>query len=218
MTTVLPDRNTRRHRLAAALAVVIVSAVAFFSSCLPPQADRPTAFTGNRNYAKRPQPKIRIPGLEARIHALINKERQKHGLSRLAWDDRLGRIAREHSRDMAKRNYFSHDSPEGHDFSYRYGKAGYTCTVEEIADGKILSIYTGGENIFQNNLYNSITTVNGVAYYDWNKEEEIAETTVQGWMNSPGHRKNILTPQWRREGIGIFVAPDDKVYITQNFC
>jgi uncharacterized protein YkwD len=209
----IPDTCNHHCRHTAALMAVIVSAVAFFSSCLPPQADRPTALTGNRNYAKRPQPKIRIPDLEARINALINKERQKHGLSLLAWDDRLSRIAREHSRDMAKRNYFSHDSPEGHDFSYRYQRGGYTCAVRGQG-----VIYTGGENIFQNNLYNSITTVNGVAYYDWNTEEELAETTVEGWMNSFGHRKNILTPYWEREGIGIFVAPDDKVYITQNFC
>jgi uncharacterized protein YkwD len=213
MTRMLLDRNTRRHRLAAALAAVIIAALALLPSCLPPQGDHASALPYSGKYAKRTQPQIRIPDLEARIHALINKERQKHGLSRLAWNDRLSRIAREHSRDMAKRNYFSHDSPEGHDFSHRYRQGGYSCAVKGQG-----VIYTGGENIFQNNLYNSITTVNGVAYYEWNREEEIAETTVQGWMNSPGHRKNILTPQWGREGIGIFVAPDDKVYITQNFC
>lgn len=213
MTRMLPDRNTRCRRLAAALATVIIAALALLPACLPPQSDHASAVAGNGKYAKRARPKIRIPGLEARIHALINKERQKHGLSRLAWDDRLGRVARGHSRDMAERNYFSHDSPEGHDFSYRYREGGYSCAVRGQG-----VIYTGAENILQNNLYNSATTVNGVAYYDWNSEEELAETTVQGWMNSAGHRKNILTPYWEREGIGIFVAPDDKVYITQNFC
>jgi uncharacterized protein YkwD len=37
-------------------------------------------------------------------------------------------------------------------------------------------------------------------------------------MNSRGHRGNILTPHWGKEGIGIFIAPSDEVYITQNFC
>jgi len=37
-------------------------------------------------------------------------------------------------------------------------------------------------------------------------------------MNSPGHKKNILTPYWRSEGIGGFIAPDGKVLVTQNFC
>ena len=60
--------------------------------------------------------------------------------------------------------------------------------------------------------------MNGAAYYDWNSQEKIAETTVQGEMKSPGHKKNILTPYFKAEGIGVVIAPDDKVYITQNFC
>ncbi|MBS1128555.1 MAG: serine protease, partial [Nitrospirae bacterium] len=39
-----------------------------------------------------------------------------------------------------------------------------------------------------------------------------------GWMNSQGHRKNILTPHWLNQGIGVFISTDDTVYITQNFC
>lgn len=114
---------------------------------------------------------------------------------------------------MAQRDYFSHDSPEGHDFAYRYRRAGYSC---EIRKGN--TIYLGAENIFQNNRYSSVTTINGKAYYDWNSEAEIAETTVRGWMDSPGHRKNILTPHWEREGIGVHLSPANKIYITQNFC
>jgi uncharacterized protein YkwD len=161
----------------------------------------------------RPQPKIILSNLETRIHGLINNERRKHGLSPLKWDDTLSGIAKNHSTDMAKRNYFSHNSPEGHDFSYRYQQEAYSCAVPA---GNI--IYGGAENIFQNNLYDSITALNGKAFYDWNSSEKIAETTVQGWMKSPGHRRNILMPHWKHEGIGVFIAPDDKVYITQNFC
>jgi uncharacterized protein YkwD len=60
--------------------------------------------------------------------------------------------------------------------------------------------------------------VNREARYDWNTIKQIAESTVKGWMHSPGHRKNILAPHWRSEGIGVALSPDDKVYITQNFC
>ncbi len=164
----------------------------------------------------RPQktrPALRIAQLEKEIHLLINKERKKHHLSALALNDALSTIARKHSTDMAKRSYFSHFSPEGHDFSYRYKIDGYSCA--RPADGRI---YLGAENIFQNNLYDQIVYVNHAAYYKWNSMTKIAETTVQGWMNSPGHRKNILTPYWQSEGIGVVISPDDKVYITQNFC
>ncbi len=76
----------------------------------------------------------------------------------------------------------------------------------------------GAENIALNHLYDSVTTVNGEPFYDWNSMDKIAETTVQGWMKSPGHRRNVLTPYFRSEGIGVVISNDGKVYITQNFC
>ncbi len=159
------------------------------------------------------KPRISIPELEKQIHMLINTERKQHGLSPVSWDDRLAAIARRHSRDMAKRDYFSHYSPEGHDFSFRYRQAGYQCGIFVGT-----TIYAGAENLMQNNLYDSVMTVNGKAYYNWNSQRKISETTVKGWMKSPGHRKNILTPYWRNEGIGVNIAPDGKVYVTENFC
>jgi uncharacterized protein YkwD len=163
---------------------------------------------------QRGRPTVHGPELERQMHILINKERRKFGLSLLEWKETLADIARIHSQDMAKRNYFSHYSPEGRDFFYRYGQKGFTCGVHV---GR--TIYQGGENIALNHLYDSVTTVNGVATsYDWNSQNKIAETTVQGWMKSPGHRKNILTPYFKSEGIGVAITPDGKVYITQNFC
>ncbi len=159
------------------------------------------------------KPLVRAAGLEQNIHALINNERKKHDLPPLDWNPVLTGIARKHSHDMALRNYFAHTSPEGHDFLYRYKQAGYICTVKT---GR--TTYLGAENIALNNLYDSVTTVNGRAIYDWNSERRIAETTVKGWMESPGHRQNILTPHFISEGIGVVIAPDDRIYITQNFC
>lgn len=173
----------------------------------------PVYYSPDTASQQRSKPAINVSQLEKQIHSLINKERRKNGLSPLEWDDRLSGIARKHSADMAKRNYFEHHSPEGHDFSYRYKDSGYTCAVH--ADRMT---FLGAENILQNNLYDSVTTVNGTAYYDWNSQEKLAVTTVNGWMNSPGHRKNILTPYTKSEGIGVVIGPGDKVYITQNFC
>jgi uncharacterized protein YkwD len=34
-------------------------------------------------------------------------------------------------------------------------------------------------------------------------------------MNSSGHRKNILTPTYDREGIGVAISADGRVYITE---
>ncbi len=183
--------------------------IAFLASCTAPRPSLPEG----RGASPTRKPAVDVSRLERKIHDLIDLERRKQGLKPLDLDPALSRIARAHSRDMADRKYFSHDSPEGEDFSARYRKAGYRCSVRVDS-----TIYMGGENIALNNLYSSMTTVNGVVSYDWNSEEKIARTTVQGWMDSAGHRKNILTPHFRKEGIGVHIAPDDRVYITQNFC
>jgi len=194
------------------LSVILMVLYAVFTACHAPRSARisPALPPGD----SRSKPEMRAAELEKRIHVLVNVERKKHGLSSLAWNDMLGSIARKHSSDMAKRGYFSHVSQDGHDFSHRYKQEGYQCEVR----GQRNVYYTGGENIFQNNLYDKVTITNGVRRYDWNSVDRIAETTVDGWMNSPGHRKNILMPYWVSEGIGVSVSPDDKVYITQNFC
>ena len=172
-----------------------------------------SAHTDATTRQPKAQPTVEVSDLAKRIHAQINEKRKKHGLKSLTWNDALSRIAIKHSRDMASRNYLSHDTPEGKGFSYRYRQAGYSC---EIRVGMV--VYTGAENIALSHLYNSMKRENGVAYYNWNSAQEIARKTVDGWMNSPGHRENILTPYWRQEGIGIVIGPGNKVYITQNFC
>ena len=171
------------------------------------------ALTNATARQQEPQPTVEATDLAKRIHAQINKNRNNHGLQSLDWNDTLSRIAAKHSQDMAKRNYLGHNSPEGKTFSDRYRQGGYSCGIRV---GNY--IHTGAENIALSRLYNSTTTENNITYYDWNSVQEIALKTVDGWMNSPGHRENILTPHWRKEGIGVKIGPGNNVYITQNFC
>jgi len=161
------------------------------------------------------KPVIDKTKLEKKVHQLTNQYRTQHGLSTLSWDDKLSDVARSHSQDMASRNYFSHDTPEGKDPTDRGTSKGYHCqkTIGNL-------IYSGiAENIFQNNLYDTVWTINGIpTSYDWNDLDSLATSTVDGWMDSPGHRENILTDTYDKEGIGVEISSDDKVYITQNFC
>ncbi|MFY9799773.1 MAG: CAP domain-containing protein [Methanoregula sp.] len=158
---------------------------------------------------------ISTTALEQRVHDLINQQRTANGLAVLRFDGALADIARHHSEDMAVQDYFAHMNPAGQDPTARGIAAGYTCRKDYG------SYYYFGiaENLFQNNLYSSATYFsNRETVYTWNPPEAIAQTTVGGWMNRSGHRKNILTPTFDREGIGIAIASDDKVYITENFC
>ncbi|MCJ7469440.1 CAP domain-containing protein [Candidatus Bathyarchaeota archaeon] len=166
------------------------------------------------SHSSSSSPTIDIPTIEGRVHEMINQHRRNQGLSSLRYDSSLAAIARKHSEDMARNNYFDHENLQGLSPTDRGNMQGYTCRK----DYGSYYTYRLAENIYQNNLYDSVTYYNGIPSYDWNPQEEIAQSTVDGWMDSPGHRKNILTSSYDREGIGVAVATDDKVYITQDFC
>lgn len=158
------------------------------------------------------KPVINIIELETQIHVLINTEREKVGLKLLVYDSTLSTIARNHSSDMATNNYFDHNNLNGLTPTDRAKLAGYSCHKDYD------SYYFDGiaENIFQNWLYSEIIYYNRIPTYNWNSQNEIASSTVEGWMNSLGHRQNILDSDIDKEGIGIAISNDSKVYITQD--
>jgi uncharacterized protein YkwD len=139
-----------------------------------------------------------IDDITRQIHILINEQRTTHDLKSLSWNTKTAQAALNHSTDMSSRNYFEHDSPEGYDFSWRYAQVGFSCSVTY---GNM--IYGGGENIMFLEGYYGVDT--------------IATETVNGWMNSPGHRANILTSHFQSEGIGVSIL-GNQIYVTQNFC
>ena len=168
------------------------------------------------NYHLRPA--IDISKLELRIHDLTNIERQKMTLPLLSYDIEISDIARRHSEDMSVRNFFAHKTPEGKTPMDRALSANFALDNRGWLEKLNSTQWQFGENIFQTNLYDSVYTINNIPTdYRWNDLEKIAKVTVDGWMNSKEHRDNIVTPSWKKEGIGVYVSNDDKVYITQNF-
>jgi len=161
-------------------------------------------------------PVIEPSALEARIHELINVQRNQNGLSTLAYDSFLASIARGHSWDMVVRNFFEHENPDGLNARARGEAAGYPCKKDYG------TYYTEGlsENLYQGYRYNNYWTApNGtIVKYEWNSLEQVAEQAVNGWMNSEGHRRNIVDTHFTQEGIGVAFSTDEKIYVTENFC
>lgn len=153
--------------------------------------------------------------IELLVHKFTNEQRVMNGLEPVKFDFEISDIARLHSVDMSDQNYFAHENLDGLDASDRARDAGYRC-FKWIGNSYYLGL---SENIFRGNLYESMQLLGGVPVsYDWLNNEEIAHITVDGWMNSEGHRKNILNSNFDREGIGVFIDSEDRVYVTQNFC
>ncbi len=141
----------------------------------------------------------KVSELEFKVHAGINAERAKNGSALLDWDDRLATVARAHSDDMTSRGYFSHDTPEGLGPSERITRSGYSCWKG--------THYGVAENI-------TVELVSGSL-------ESIANDAVGSWMNSSGHRTNLLGRQYDRTGIGASFGRWQgyrAVYLTQVFC
>lgn len=151
--------------------------------------------------------------VERAVHSEINERRTNNGLDPLGYDAELAHIARSHSQDMHERDFFAHVNPDGEDVTDRYQQAGYDCQVS-TGNGEYI---TGGENLAQTWYQENIATSDGgTVRYD--TEAELAAGIVEQWMNSPGHRENILTPDWQSEGIGIVITDGGEVFATQNFC
>jgi uncharacterized protein YkwD len=118
--------------------------------------------------------------LEQGVIARINAIRRGHGLRPVRHNARLATAADFHSRDMARRGYFEHDSANGTAFWRR---------IERFYPSRGFRSWTVGENLL------------------WGTDRYGAAFAVREWMHSPPHRENILSRDWREVGIGaVFVA------------
>ena len=147
--------------------------------------------------------------IEQAVFVLTNQERQAQGLPALQWDAALAAIARAHSQDMAANNYMSHTNLRGQDQTARAAASGYQIR-RDLGGGR----YRVGlaENIVSQPTGNVI----GQGYVN-NDPQSVAGAMMQGWMNSEGHRKNILDSQSVRLGVGVVYDGTLYYFGTQDF-
>lgn len=126
--------------------------------------------------------------IEQEILRLVNKQRIDNGLIPLQSDEQLQNCAREHSADMLANMKLSHVS-----------KSKLPAERVKLA---CPNLFFG---VFEN-----------IAYCKGKNETEIAEALVNAWMDSDGHKKNILTTDINYTGIGVSPESSDGIhYVTQ---
>lgn len=128
-----------------------------------------------------------IESLEQQCLDEVNRVRRNKGLPRLYFYEDLLSVAREYSRRMAEERFFSHTDPDGR-------------SVRERVDEADIRWQMVGENLAYSNGY-----INPVA------------ASLNGWMDSPGHRRNILDPDFKLTAVGVWIRSDGTVYFTEIF-
>lgn len=130
-----------------------------------------------------------MAAVEIAIYNKVNEERAKAGVPALTYNTVMQKYARIKSQDMGDNNYFSHEDLNGN-----------LITTQMKNDG--VSYNAWGENI---------------AYIAGNvSADALAEQFMTNWMNSSGHRANILSTNFSSIGVGVYKI-GNKVYATQEF-
>ncbi len=113
--------------------------------------------------------------LESAVTVRINNVRASKGLRRLVVRSRLKTAATRHVTNMALNGYFSHSWSDGTPFGTWIGR---------FWPGPGYSSWSAGENLY------------------WREADATARQVVRAWMNSSGHRANILRSSWTAIGVG----------------
>ena len=130
-----------------------------------------------------------MAAVEQAIYNKVNEERAKAGVPALTYNNTMQKYARIKSQDMGDNNYFSNEDLNGN-----------LITTQMKKDG--VSYNAWGENI---------------AYIGGNvSADALAEQFMTNWMNSSGHRANILSTNFSSIGVGVYKI-GNKVYATQEF-
>ena len=130
-----------------------------------------------------------IAEIEQAIFQRVNQERTSAGLPALNYNTTMEKYARIKSKDMGDNGYFSHEDLQGQ-----------LITVQMKADG--VSYNAWGENI---------AYIQGI-----NNNSVLATQFMDNWMNSSGHRANILSTNFSSIGIGVYKI-GNTYYATQEF-
>jgi uncharacterized protein YkwD len=116
--------------------------------------------------------------VEPTLVTRINEVRASHGLATLGVSDQLTTAAQRHATNMARKGYFKHE------FRKNGTWYGFGTWIRWYWPGPGYTAWTAGENLA------------------WGAPDLSARKTVTMWMNSPGHRANLLGA-WTRVGVGV---------------
>ncbi len=145
--------------------------------------------------------------LEHLIKEKINEVRLQHNLKPLFNDSILFIAAKFHANYLFTKGELSHTEPENKEMETPQKRAEHFGAVN----------YLVGENVAFTLINKPVRDKKGKVNTN-TSYEETATDLVTMWVNSPGHYKNIITPDYNTTGLAIWVdAKTNRVYAVQKF-
>ncbi|TSC98643.1 MAG: SCP-like extracellular, partial [Candidatus Peregrinibacteria bacterium Greene1014_49] len=143
----------------------------------------------------------------------VNKERRSAGMHILRHNTLLAKAAQDYGKDMSKRGFFSHFSPEGLSYVDRIRNAGYLdsstktcpCTPSLNTTDLLQNRREVGENYILMKSGDQCECALRFSLGENIAKGQLTPTQVMDdWMKSENHRRNILNGAFDEIGIGIF--------------
>jgi uncharacterized protein YkwD len=117
------------------------------------------------------------PDLARTLVAAVNRTRRTYGLRPLAYSGALANAATEHAKALATAGMFTHDWPTT-------GRL-FSSWIRSFYPARGYRAWRAGENLL------------------WASPGFTPSDAVQQWLESPTHRRVLLTKSWRELGIGV---------------
>ncbi|NOQ72886.1 MAG: hypothetical protein GQ574_12835 [Crocinitomix sp.] len=148
---------------------------------------------------------VNIKYLEHLVKTKVDAVRKAHDCKPLINDSILYIAAQHHASYMVENNRLSHFENDKAQFKTPQNRAVYYGAVN----------YSVGENVLKTTANATVKNKKGKKY-NTNTYEGLANSIVDGWVNSPGHFKNIIKAEYQITGLAI-TEKDGKIYACQKF-
>jgi uncharacterized protein YkwD len=164
-----------------------------------------------------------IQQIKTEIFNITNEVRTGFKLKPLAYSTELERMGQMHTNEMYTHKFFLHDNVYCKKVETLFDRVNYCGLIgifnlvgENLADyptdDSLLIIKPNGQTM-SNNCNPNLACAT-----------KLCRQIIKGWYNSPGHRTNLLCPEYDFVGFGLLLYPKvcygikkEYLLVTQNF-
>jgi len=159
------------------------------------QEDRFDTYNFNKKY------------LEHLVKTGVDEVRKKHNCDVLVNDSILYVASDHHSQYMLEKKRLTHNETD----------SDITRTPQLRAEYYGAKNYSVGENVLYVPFNTEVESKKGKTF-DTHTYQGIADAMVDSWVNSPGHFKNMITPDYQITGVSVSLDVENgRIYACQKF-